>query len=149
MQTMGLWRLCVQEFPERLCGLGFCVQFHKKGLHLRHRWSVCECEHSRHVFLYTLPVLLVSHNYQSPGWSLDTAGAAGRGMEVCLPCSRRHQDRGQGGVPIKHFGRKPFQSDAALSVFVWCLPCGTLSHSTCVDWVHLRVFRGFTAVKEM
>lgn len=126
---MGLWRLSVQEFPERLCGLGFCVQFHKKGLHLRHRWSVCECEHSRHVFLYTLPVLLVSHN--------------------CLPCSRRHQDRGQGGVPIKHLGRKPFQSDAALSVFVWCLPCGTLSHSTCVDWVHLTVFRGFTAVKEM
>lgn len=129
-----------REFPKDYAGWVFVFSFVRRTQHLRHRWSamaVCEFEHSWHVFPYTLPILLVPHNYQSPVWCLDTEGAAGRGMEICLPYSRRHQDRELGDVPIKHPDRKAFQSDLTLNV--WCLPCGTLSHNACEDWVCLRV----------
>lgn len=108
--------------------VGFlCSVFLRRVRHLRHRWSamaVCECEHSWHVFPYTLLILLVPHNYQSPWWCLDTVGAAGRGLEICLPYNRRHQDRRLADVPIKHLYRKAFQSHVTLGVFVWCLLCG-------------------------
>ena len=68
--------------------------------------AVCECEYSWHVFPYTLPILLVPHNSQSPGWCLDTAGAAGGGMEAQKRTYRQadweqresHEGREEAGV---------------------------------------------------
>lgn len=102
-----------REFPKDYAGWIFVFSFIKRTQHLRHRWSamaVCEFEHSWHVFPYTLPILLVPHNYQSPGWCLDTEGAAGRGMEICLPYSRRTRTEDWVMFPLsiptgKHFSQ--------------------------------------------